>query len=100
MNNYKLIENNLTFILNELSAQPEVAVYFPSEMQSCEEQLGLIKELLLDAGEYGIAYELIISMIEEFPFRLSGKASVKLLEAGLIMGFKTEKPEDSKFDRR
>ncbi|EGH45014.1 hypothetical protein ALO42_102596 [Pseudomonas syringae pv. atrofaciens] len=41
-----------------------------------------------------------MSLLETLPFKLSGVASVKLLEVGLIFGFKTEAEEDMKFDRR
>ena len=99
-NDYKAIEDNLLLVLSEILSQPEVAAYFPPEMQSYDEQLVQIREYLVDAGEYGIAYELIVSILESFPFRLSGPASIKLLETGLLMGFKTERAEDSKFDRR
>jgi len=35
-----------------------------------------------------------------FPFKLSGKAAIKLLEVSLIFGFKTEPELDKGFDRR
>ncbi|RMV01494.1 hypothetical protein ALP19_102237 [Pseudomonas syringae pv. tomato] len=41
-----------------------------------------------------------MSLLERLPFKLSGRASVKLLEVGLIFGFKTEMEADMKFDRR
>ncbi|HCE11029.1 MAG TPA: hypothetical protein DEQ40_20970 [Oxalobacteraceae bacterium] len=98
--NAKVIENNLLFLLGELRDQPEVATHFPPEMQSCDEQLAQIEEYLVEAGEYGLGYELTVALLESFPFKLSSLASVKLLEVGLLMGFKTEAPEDAKFDRR
>lgn len=94
------IKSNLLFILNEIFAQPEVAKYFPQEMQSYDEQINQVQEYLIEAGECQIAYEIIVSMLESFPFQLSGSASIKLLETGLLMKFKTEKPEDSRFDKR
>ena len=99
-NDYQHIKSNLLFIVNEISAQPEIAKYFPPEMQSYDEQINQVKEYLIEAGEYQIAYEIIVSMLESFPFQLSGSASIKLLEVGLLMKFKTEKPEDSRFDKR
>ena len=100
MTDYHFIESNLLFVLDELSTQSEVAVHFPSEMQSYDEQMEQVREYIVDAGEYGIAFEAIVSMLELFPFQLSGQASVKLLEVGLLMGFKTERMHDAKFDKR
>lgn len=96
-NNFKEIEANLLFILNELRDQPEIATYFPPEMQSYYDQLALIEEYLVDAGEYGLGYELIVALLESFPFKLSNLALVKLLESGKLMKFKTDRIEDGKF---
>ena len=62
--------------------------------------MGQVREWVEDVGEYGIAYELLVSMLEEFPFQLSGQVAVKLLEAGILMRFKTEQPQDARFDSR
>lgn len=40
------------------------------------------------------------SKLETLPFRLSGAAAVKLLEVGLLFGFKTERHQDARFDVR
>jgi hypothetical protein len=47
----------------------------------------------------GLAYESLISMLE-FHFQRSGCTAVKLLEVGLLLRFKTERPEDAQFDGR
>lgn len=99
-NHTEVIEKNLLFILNELRGQPEIATHFPPEMQSYDEQLAQIEEYLVYAGEYGLGYEIIVVLLATFPFKLSGLASIKLLEVGLLLGFKTEMPEDIRFDRR
>jgi hypothetical protein len=99
-NHTEVIENNLLVILSELSIQPEIATHFPPDIQSYDEQLAQIDEYLVDAGEYGLGYELIVNLLAVFPFKLSGSAAVKLLEVGLLLGFKTEAPEDVLFDRR
>jgi hypothetical protein len=39
-------------------------------------------------------------MLESYPFKISGPAAIKLLEVGLLMGYKTERPEDALFDNR
>ena len=99
-NDYEFIENNLKFLLDEIKSQPEVASNFPPECLPFEEQVDLLSEWLQEAGEYGLAYESIVSMLEVFPFKLSGGAAIKLLEVGLIFGFKTESEVDRCFDRR
>ncbi|KPX33819.1 MULTISPECIES: hypothetical protein [Pseudomonas syringae group] len=97
---YELIENNLDFLLVEIKSQSEVASYFPVESLSYDDQVNQLDEWLHDAGEYGLVYESIVCLLEKFPFKLSGIASIKLLEVGLIFGFKTEMEIDSAFDRR
>lgn len=98
--NYELIEKNLIFILNELKAQPEVALYYPNNSLSFSDDMVQISEYIELAGEYGLAYECIVGDLELFPFKLSGLAAVKLLEVGLLMGFKTGSDRDNLFDFR
>ncbi|RWA46397.1 hypothetical protein AU476_36335 [Cupriavidus sp. UYMSc13B] len=69
-------------------------------MMSYSEQIDQIEEFILSAGEFGIAYENIISLIEITPVQLSGAAAIKLLEVALLFGFKTERSSDAEFDRR
>jgi len=97
---YAFIEENLGFILREIKEQPEVALHFPPDCISYDEQVHQVGEWLRDSGEYGLVYESIVSALEKFPFKLSGRAAIKLLEVGLIFGFKTESEADRKFDRR
>jgi hypothetical protein len=40
----------------------------------------------------------MISLLEAFPFKLSDVTVVKLLEARLLMRFKTEAPKDAQLD--
>jgi hypothetical protein len=96
----KLIQENLLVVMAAIRAQGEVGKLFPPEQKSFAEQMEQIREWLEDAGEYGLAYESLIAMLEEFPFQLPGGAAVKLLEVGLLMRFKTERPEDARFDAR
>ena len=97
---YQLIERNLSFVLAELGSQSEVASFSPPESLSYQEQIDQLSEWVNDAGEYGLAYENVVSMLESLPFKLSGKAAITLLEVGLIFGFKTESELDKDFDRR
>lgn len=98
--NFQRIEDNLMLIFNELTAQPSMATYFSPEGLSYDGHMERIREYVELAGEYGLAYELIICVLEDVPFTLSARAAIKLLEVGLVMGFKTEREEDALFDRR
>ncbi|WP_175907867.1 MULTISPECIES: hypothetical protein [Burkholderia] len=95
-----LIQGNLNFILGEMKAQPDVAQYYSPSGLTYEEHLAQIREFIADAGEYGLAYEYVVGALESIPFRLTGVAAVKLLEIGLLMGFKSEQELDKRFDRR
>jgi hypothetical protein len=94
------IHENLSSILVEISAQPEIGAMFDPEQLSYDEQLDQIREFIDEAGEYGIAYESVVSILQSYAFILSSSAAVKLLEVGLLMRFKTELPEDGEFDSR
>jgi hypothetical protein len=94
------IKERLRRLLSEMREQSQLASYFGGESLSFEEEMEQIREFIEDAGEYGIAYESIVSALEDIPFKISGKAAVNLLEVGLLLGYKTEKPSDRPFDRR
>jgi hypothetical protein len=98
--NFNLVELNLISVLLEIEAQPEVGAMFPSELQSYSDQITQLREYIEDAAEYGIAYESLVSMLEVFPFKISGPTVIKLLEVALLLGFKTDRAEDAQFDRR
>jgi hypothetical protein len=89
--NIKTIETGLLCILGELETQPEIAAHFPNDIMPYNELMQQLHEWITDAGEYGIAYESIVSLLEIMPFKLSGQAAVKLLEVGLLFGYKTTK---------
>ncbi|HTF94529.1 MAG TPA: hypothetical protein VL995_00220 [Cellvibrio sp.] len=97
---HSIVENNLLLIMKEISEQPDVSVHFPVEQLSYQAWIEQQNEWIQDVGEYGIAYESLISALEVHPFVLSGIASVKLLEVGLLFKFKTEDEQDRIFDSR
>jgi hypothetical protein len=99
MSNLHLIKANLLVVLREVEAQPHVGKLV-DKLQSFNDQMQQLHEYLEIAGEYGIAYESLVRLLEQFPFQLSGRAAIKLLEAGLLLKYKTELPEDSPFDNR
>ncbi|SEL92877.1 hypothetical protein SAMN05216359_1279 [Roseateles sp. YR242] len=95
-----LIPANLLAILDEVRQQPDVGTGFPPELLTFSGHVERLREWIEDANEFGIAYELLVSMLENFPFQLSGPTAVKLLEVGLVMQFKTDRPQDVRFDFR
>jgi hypothetical protein len=97
---YELIEENLLIVLQEMEGQPEVARAYPPNAMTYEDEMAQIREFIDLAGECGLAFEYISSALEQYPYKVSGKAAVKLLEVGLLMGFKSENDKDSRFDRR
>ncbi|MGN4063109.1 hypothetical protein [Burkholderia gladioli] len=97
---FNLIENNLNYILGEMRAQPEVSQYYPMDGISYFDHLSQMGEFIDEAGEYGLAYECMVGALEIFPFKLTGLAAIKLLEVGLLMGFKSDQEVDRLFDRR
>ncbi|MDH1256504.1 MULTISPECIES: hypothetical protein [Pseudomonas] len=53
-----------------------------------------------DDSEYGLAYEVMVSLLERFDFKISGKSAVRLLEVGLYFGYKTDLESDRDLDWR
>lgn len=99
MNN-KLIQQNLSAVYQEVCKQADIAINVPSSQMPFDMQMDQIREWIEDVGEYGIAYESLVSLLELYPIQLSGSAAVKLLEVSLLFGFKTERAQDRPFDRR
>lgn len=95
-----LIESNLLAVLAEIQDQEDVGKTFPPDRMSFLENKEFVRELLEVAGENGIAYESLVGMLELHPFKISGPIAIKLLEVALLMGYKSELPEDAVFDRR
>lgn len=94
------IEESLLRVLGEVEEQREIGNTFPVEMQSLDDQTAQIREYIELAGEYGIAYESLVCLLEFRPFKVSGPVAIELLEVGLLLKFKTDRPEDSMFDSR
>jgi hypothetical protein len=97
---YEVIESNLIFILDEINCQPGIGTQFPDDQIDFNDYIIQLREYIEDVAEYGIAYESIVATLQQYPFLLSGIATVKLLEVGLLFGYKTDLPEDEKFNRR
>jgi len=86
---HEIIENNLMAVLEEMEGQPEIGNFYPPDGMSYEDEMAQIREFIDLAGEYGLAFEYISGALERYPYKISGKSNIKLLEAGLLMGFKS-----------
>lgn len=97
---FEEIEKKLMYILCQMEPQHHLASSYPQETMSFQDQMAQIREYIELAGEYGLAYELIVVNLEKHSFQLTGTAAVYLLELALIMKYKTERDEDLMFDLR
>ena len=96
-----MIEDRPIRVLAEMQAQREVASsHYPADRMPFDEEMAQIAEFIGPAGEFGMAYESIICSLETIPFTLSGGGTVALIEAALLMSYKTDRDEDSIFDSR
>jgi hypothetical protein len=95
----ELVRSNLEYVLLELERQSNLAHCYPDERLSFKDEMLQIREYI-GVGEYNLAYESILVNLEQVPFTVSGLAAIKLLEVGLVMGYKTERSEDQAFDMR
>jgi hypothetical protein len=94
---YKIIEDNLLCILHEIDQQ-DMSEHIPINILPYKDQLINLKEWIIEANEYGVAYESIVCLFESVPLKLSSSNAVKLLEIGLLLGYKTDRPEDKIFE--
>jgi hypothetical protein len=94
------IESRLLCILSELEMQKSVASDYSAKNLPFADEMKQIREWIEAHNEFGIAYESLVATIEVHPFVLSGKAAISLLEVGLLLKFKTERPKDKLFDTR
>ncbi|MCA8985893.1 MAG: hypothetical protein KDA76_19425 [Planctomycetaceae bacterium] len=94
------VQARLRCILEEMREQTHLSRHFGGESLTFHDAMDQITEYLEEAGEFGIAYESIVASLEQAPFVLTGKAAVSLLEAGLLLGYKSDDPKDTVYDRR
>lgn len=94
------VESKLIKVLDELAVQQAVGNSFPLGQMTFNDEVAQIREWIDRHGEYGIAYESLVAMLEQFQFTLTGPTAILLLEIGLTLRFKTEREEDRKFDSR
>ena len=98
---FSMIEDRLLTVLGELRAQPEVASAYEAGLLPYAEEIAQIAEFI-DAGEYGLAYEYVVTTLERRPFVLRGATAVRLLELALLFRYKTDDPVNARstFARR
>ena len=88
----------LTAVLAEIRQQTELAPEFPPGRLSFDHQMERLRGLIEDHGEYGIAYEDLVSILDDYPFQLSDAAAELLLEARQLMGIGTKPQKDDNVD--
>jgi hypothetical protein len=97
---FDLIESCLLDIFAEIKDQEDVGRLFTPNQMSFSKEKELIFEFIDLAGEFGLAYEYMGGMLELYPFKMSGPAVVKLLDVGLLWGYKSNLPKDDLFNRQ
>lgn len=95
-----LVCQRLGAILGELREQSNLATQHWDSREDFETEMNQIREYIEEAGEFGIAYDVIIANLAQVPFNLSSKSVLGLVEVALVMGYKTEDDCDIVFDRR
>jgi hypothetical protein len=93
----KSLEDRLLCILAEVERQHKALETCCSDKSQYVRQ---VQEYIEVAGEYEVAYESIVALLEQGEFMLSGKAAVALLELGLELRYKTDREVDGCFDYR
>lgn len=99
-NTEETIRERLRAVLDEMKKQAKLSNHFGGQSLSFDEEMEQIREYIEDAGEFGIAYEVLVANLEQVPFLISGKSAVYLLEVGLLLGYKTDDASDRIYDRR
>lgn len=94
----ELLESGLTEIHAQVATQ--IGARSSASSEECfVHQMNLINEFI-DNNEFELAYEELVLWLEDGHFLVSGSTAVRLLEIGLLLGFKSERDCDSRFDRR
>ena len=95
------IKKMLVYILNEIKDQEYNTMLVPNyrnQNKIFEIDIGYAFRLIDVHENYILSYESILLSLEEFSYKLSGKAVVKLLELGLIFKYKIDAREYSYLD--
>ena len=96
---YKLLEAKLSRVLSEIRIQHDAGRVFFGTDKEFTDALKQLDEYIFQANEFGLGYENIVCILEGGEFSISGKSAVCLLEVALLLGYKTERPEDQNFNR-
>lgn len=94
---YEYIAGILNKIFLELKQQRDIYDEFQNGILNFDAQMRNLDEYINSAGEFGVAYEIIVVLLEKYSFKISGGNAVGLLEIGLMFGFKTSRDIDAKY---
>lgn len=93
------IETKLMAIWSEIAAQSDLVANLSEYGVRDNKAVQRIGEWIDHHGEYDEAYTTLVAILEKVPFKLSGPNAVRLLEVGLIFGYKTGRIEDAYYRR-
>jgi hypothetical protein len=88
-----LLKDHLVFLIHELKTHAHEPNYLPKGLKSFSKSLDDLNEFL-DAHEYGIAYELIVALLEKAPFSVTAEFACSLLKVGLLLDAKNLHDKD------
>ncbi|ABX34074.1 hypothetical protein Daci_1430 [Delftia acidovorans SPH-1] len=97
---YEYIAEILNKIFLELKEQRDIYEKYPNGILDFDVQMRNLDEYINSADEFGVAYEIIVVLLEKYSFKISGGNAVGLLEIGLVFGFKTSRDVDAQYSRR
>jgi hypothetical protein len=86
---HESVRNKLTDLVKELSSQKDAIEDHPG-LASFEEQVAQVEEFI-EYAEWGLAYDIILSWLEDGNFLLSGKNALSLTWLGLYMSCKAQR---------
>ncbi len=97
---YEYIAEILNKIFLELKEQRDIYEKYPNGILDFDVQMRNLDEYINSADEFGVAYEIIVVLLEKYSFKISGGNAVGLLAIGLVFGFKTSRDVDAQYSRR
>ena len=90
-----LLEAHLIGLAKELGTHIHEPNYLDESTKTFQESMEDVNEYI-DVGEYGIAYELIVALLEQAPFLVSANFALKLLKVGLLLEGKRGHGDDAR----
>ncbi len=81
------LDTRLNLLLDEMKLQEHIADHNKPGSLSFSDTMKEIRTFI-DAGEEGLAYEVIVCCLESDPYTVAGRAAVALLELALMFDSK------------